>query len=193
MHLEQVTAPTSEPISLAEAKLHCRVDVSDDDTWFTTAIAAARRCAETQCDRCFVTQTWRQTRDGFPSCDARGSIVLAKTPVASVSSVKYIDADGVLQTLDASKYTADTLADPCEIVPAYGESWPSTRAVPNAVTVEYVVGVAAEQVDPRAKMAMLLTVAHWYENRESVLVGTVSKEIELAFRHLAAQMWNGTL
>ena len=28
------------------------------------------------------------------------------------------------------------------------------------------------------KQAMLMTIAHWYEHRESVVVGTITKEIE---------------
>lgn len=33
-------------------------------------------------------------------------------------------------------------------------------------------------VNSAIKQAMLMTIAHWYEHRESVVVGVVSKEIE---------------
>ena len=193
MHLELVTPPATEPLSLAEAKLHCRVDVTDDDAWFTDAIAAARRAAETYADRAFVTQTWRQTWDAFPAACSGAPLLLAKNPLASVTSLKYIDTQGAEQTLDALLYTVDTFAEPARIVPAYGQSWPATRAVPNAVTVQYVAGVADASVDPRVKMAVRMLVAHWYENRETVAVGSITKEIEFSFKNLLAQIWNGAL
>ena len=33
-------------------------------------------------------------------------------------------------------------------------------------------------INSAIKQAMLMTIAHWYEHRESVVVGVVSKEIE---------------
>lgn len=33
-------------------------------------------------------------------------------------------------------------------------------------------------INAAIKQAMLMTIAHWYEHRESVVVGVVSKEIE---------------
>lgn len=208
--LELVTPPATEPVSLAEAKLHCRVDISDDDAWFTAAIAAARSFCETQSGRCFVTQTWRQYFPSFPvvteddwwrgchrtdfPAQGEAAIELAKNPLASVTSITYVSAaDGSTLTLASTEYTADTKANPGVIVPAYGKSWPEARQQRNAVTVEFVTGVAVGSVDPRAKIGILMLVAHWYENRETVLVGTVSKELEMSLKNLMGQLWNGTL
>lgn len=33
-------------------------------------------------------------------------------------------------------------------------------------------------ITPAIKQAMLMTIAHWYEHRESVVIGIVSREIE---------------
>lgn len=210
--LELVTPPASEPVSVAEAKLHCRVDISEDDAWFTTAIVAARAACETQCGRSFVTQTWKQYFSSFPAVadseqewggDCRrvefavqgeAAIELAKTPLASVTSITYLSAvDGSSVTLDPSEYLADIKADPGVIVPAYGKSWPQARQQRNSVVVQFIAGVAAGSVDPRVKQGVLMLVAHWYENRETVLVGTVSKDFEMAMKYLMGQLWNGTL
>ena len=55
MPLQLVTPPAEEPVSLAEARLHLRVDFTDDDALITSLIAAARQAAETLTGRQFVT------------------------------------------------------------------------------------------------------------------------------------------
>jgi hypothetical protein len=67
MNLTLVTPPASEPVSLTDAKLQCRVTISDDDTLITRLIVAARRYCETFLRRQLVTATWQMTLDTFPS------------------------------------------------------------------------------------------------------------------------------
>ena len=199
------TPPATEPVTLAEAKLHCRVDASDDDAWFNTAIAAARSACETQCRRAFITQVWTLYLDRFPGASSGSSwasesptfrdkraIRMPMPPLASVASITYVDVNGATQTLAANKYQVDDKDDPGVIVPAYGESWPDTRDQLNAVAIEFTAGQASN-LDPRVKQGVLMLVAHWYENRETVVVGAMTREIEMAVCYLMGQMWNGTL
>src|SRR3990167_6050746 len=44
--LDLVTAPTSEPLSVADAKAHLNVDFADDDAKIGNYISAARAAAE---------------------------------------------------------------------------------------------------------------------------------------------------
>lgn len=186
MQYELVTAPASEPVSLAEAKLHMRVDIPDDDTQIAALVAAARRRAETITNRSLITQTWRAWLDGFPAdLDRRGqpSIRLGRGPVVSVSSVKYLDTAGVLQTLSPSAYVLDNKAQLGQhtVRPAYGASWPATRDELDSVQVEYVAGFGAANAVPEPiKTAMLQYVAHWYANRETVITGTIVAETPMA-------------
>ena len=53
-------------MSLTEAKLHLRVEVTDDDALITALISAARQYAETLTQRQFVTATWKLVLDSFP-------------------------------------------------------------------------------------------------------------------------------
>jgi hypothetical protein len=46
MAIYQITAPSIEPISLAEARAHCHIDGTDEDTMLAIYIAAAREKAE---------------------------------------------------------------------------------------------------------------------------------------------------
>lgn len=174
MGLTLTAAPTAEPVSLAEAKLHCKVDGTDDDTLLTALIVAARRLAEQQTSRALVTQSWKQTFDAFPVA----AIALERPPLQSVTSVKYHDTDGVQQTLDASAYTVHTSAQLGLVAPVPGTSWPATQARIEAVEVAFVAGYgAAAAVPQEIKQWMLLQIGHWYANRESVNVGNIVNEM----------------
>ena len=156
-----LVAPATEPITLAEVKLNQRVDQADDDAMITSLIVAARRLAEQRTQRQLITAQWRYSVDAWP-----GEIELLYPPLVSVQSVKYIDADGVLQTLSPSLYTTDTASRVGRIVPAFGTYWPTARAVPNAVQVEYTAGYGvAAAVPAEIKQWMHLAIGVWYENR----------------------------
>lgn len=175
MSLFLVTAPAAEPVSVQDAKAQCRVDTSDEDALFATLVIAAREYVETATHRALITQTWDWTLDGFPDW----TLVLPLPPVASVTSITYVDTAGVTQTWAASLYRTDLpagpYASPARVTPAYSESYPSTRAVTNAVTVRFVAGYGtAASVPASLKAAIKLLVAHWYARREPLTNGTVA-------------------
>ena len=177
MPLKRTVPPTTEPVTLAMAKAHLRVDDNEEDPLIAQVIEAAREWCEDFQRRSFCSQTWRLTLDEFPSCDV---IELPRPPLASVSSITYVDSDGATQTLSSGDYTVDTDSEPGRVILGYDESWPSTRDVPNAVTITYVAGYGANDsfVPAKVKQAMLLLIGHWFENREDILTGTISKQIE---------------
>lgn len=180
MALWLVTAPASEPIPTAVAKLHLRVDHTTDDALIDTLCAAAREYVETGTGRKCITQTWDLKLNAFPCND--GSIWLAFPPVTSITSITYVDTNGVTQTLSSGLYTTDlppgTTAPYARIVPAYQQSWPQTREVPNAVVVRYVCGFANAAAVPYSMMAaMKLLIGHWYVNREAGVVGTIAQTL----------------
>ena len=168
MALKLITAPTEEPLTLAEAKLHLRVDGTDEDSLITALIVAAREAAEHETGRAFVTQTLELVLDEFPE-----AFVLRRPPVASVTSVKYLDpATGAELTLDPADTLLDNISEPAYLVPAYGKSWPTARATANAVRVRYVAGYGAAAAVPVAiKQWMKLAIGTMYENRSSVVAG----------------------
>ena len=148
MALFLVTAPASEPITLAETKAHLRVDVDDENDLINTLRTAAREYGETVTHRAFLTQTWDDKRDYFPCSDE--AIWLPRAPLISVTSVTYVDTAGATQTWSASLYTVDAPTGPnarvgC-IVPAYGQVYPATRGVVNAVTIRFVCGYGSTAV-----------------------------------------------
>lgn len=177
MSLVLVTAPTTEPVTLTEAKSHLRVTTTDEDTYITSLIGAARSLAESFLNRALLDQTWDWQLSGFRAC-----LEVPHAPLQSVSYIKYVDGTGVLRTLDPAEYTvADALSTtgPGRIVPAYGKSWPAVRGMPNDVTVRFLAGygAAASSVPQPIKWAVLLILAELYARRESALVGAVINSV----------------
>jgi hypothetical protein len=60
------TPPAAEPVTLAEAKDHCRVTFADDDSLITSYIQAARETVEAFLGRSLVSKGYRQSLDSFP-------------------------------------------------------------------------------------------------------------------------------
>lgn len=164
MYAKLVSGPAIEPVSLAEAKLQCRVDTSDEDARISALIVTARRQAEQATGRAWITQTWDFLADSFPA--GCREIELLRNPVQSVISITYTDADGNSQPLDASAYVFEPSAVPAVLVPAYGSTWPATRCMPGAVRIRCSCGygAAATDVPAEVKQWMLLQIAHWHEN-----------------------------
>ena len=180
MSLKLVTAPTEEPVSLADAKLHLRVDGTTDDTLITALIVAARKWAEEYTGRQFVTATWDWFLDGF--CP---SFSVPLPPLQSVTSIKYLDTTGTEQTLASSTYRVDAVSEPGRIALDYGKSWPSTHPVINAVTVRFVAGYGAAAAVPEPiRQAILILIGELYEQRQESIIGNIQSSVPFGVRAL---------
>lgn len=181
MALKLITAPTTYPVTLAEAKLHARVDLADDDALITALIVAATEMCEQKIGRAIMTQTWQLTLDAFPE-----AFELTRVPVQSIASLTYVDLAGATQTLASNLYSLDS-ADEfglAYVVPAYNGQWPDTRDQINAVKVQYVAGYANAAAVPQSiKQWILLTVATMYSNRETEAYSSraVSTTVQMQF------------
>lgn len=170
----QTTAPTSEPLTIEEAKQHTRVSHSHEDALFTRWISAAREYAETWTGRQFMLATWQLWLPSFwPH-----TLELPHAPLSSISAVRYYDADNAQQTWAASNYAAlapvGPNARPGRLDYVYGITTPETYSREDAVEVEFVAGYANAAAVPSAiKAALLLLVSEMNERREQVVVGTI--------------------
>ena len=174
MSLRISTEPTEEPVTLAEAKLHLRIDEigssSDghpDDSLVSVMTTAARDWAEHFLRRSLVTKTYELTLDEFAD-----EIELPMPPVQSVVSVQYVDEAGDTQTLSSALYSLDKRTEPGYLLPAAGSFWPKTADQVNAVTIRYVAGYSGPAEDPQAyplprslRAGVLLLLHDLYENR----------------------------
>lgn len=161
--LKRITAPTTEPVTTGEAKLHARIDEDTDNAAVAGFIKAARELAETYTRRAFMTQTWQMFLDAVPSGNF---IELPRPPLVSVTHVKtYTDAD-VATTFAASNYFVDTISAPGRIVLRDAASWPDAARVANALEIQYVAGYAdVADVPQTIKQGILALVTWLYEHR----------------------------
>lgn len=180
----RTVAPAAPVITTAEAKAHLRVDGSDEDTLIDVYVAAAADHLDGWTGvlgRALVTQTWRQDFDAFDRC-----MRLPVGPVASVTSVTYLDAAGDSQTVAAPNY--QLLADALGAYVRFSDDYPFPTVADDgpAVSVTYVAGVAAAAVPAALKAALLLLVGHYFANREAVITGTIATALPLAVNSLIA-------
>ena len=167
MTLKLISAPLTEPVTLAEAKAHLRCG-DDEDALIGVLIQAAREQAQHLIGRALITQTWEQALDAFPDAE----IELGMPPVSSISEIVYIDAAGVQQTLSPALYTLDTGIEPGWALPVQGAEWPETLDTASAVRVRFVCGYGAAAAVPAAiKSWMLLRIGTLYKMREEMVVG----------------------
>lgn len=161
MNLTLKVVPATEPVTLAEAKLHCKVDGTDEDTLITALIVAAREQAESRTGRALITQQWELTLDSFPA-----RIALPKPPLVSVQSVKYLDVNGTLQTLVSTEYQVVIERLGGYFLPAYGKAWPACRVQPDSIVVAFTAGYgAAADVPESIKLWMKMAIDTMYKNR----------------------------
>jgi len=179
--LKLITAPTSEPITLIEARAHLRIDATGsplshpEDTKINSLIKAARQHLDGRYGmlaRQLMPATWELILDEFPSNEIR----IPLPPLVSVTSVKYDDIKGVEQTVNVNDYVLDIVSEPGWITPVSTVSWPSTMETLNAVRVRFLAGYAnAASIPETIKEAMLLLIGTWFENRESVSMVNLQK------------------
>lgn len=171
MGYQLITAPTTEPLTLAEAKAHMRVDISDDDTLITSLLAAARQYAEQLTARSFITQQWRFVFDSFYESDT-STIYLEKGPISAIDSITYVDMAGTTQTMASTDYVADLSGPLVRITPRFGKVWPIALPQIGSAAVNFTAGYGAAAAVPEGlKSWIKLRLGALYENREEALTG----------------------
>lgn len=182
MPLNLITAPTVEPVTVDDMKAHIVLPNNDDDDLIFGLITAARVHLENDTRRALVSQTWDYYFDSFP----REEFSLPKTPLQSVTSIKYLDSSGTEQTLSSSYYGVDSYSEPGEVFLKYSYVWPTTYYQENAIYVRFVAGYSAVSAIPEPlKLAIKLLVGHWYENRNAANVVNMS-EIPMGYEALVS-------
>lgn len=182
--LTLVTAPTVEPISVAEAKKQCEIAdaVTHHDSAFGSLITAARQFIERTLNRQLCTATWDLKLDRFP-CGTYDAILVPLAPLVSVTAITYLDSAGTSTTWTSTNYRVSTSREPGRIVPVVGQTYPTTYNTTDAVTVRFVAGYGVASTVPTGiKQAILLLVTHWFENRSPV--GSVGSEIAFSLQAL---------
>ena len=186
----RATGPAVEPLTVAEAKLHLRVDISDDDAYIGTLITAAREWVEAYLDRTLITTQLILRAAEFPTEELelpRPPMVASGTATAVV--ITYTLADTTTATLSTALYRVDRTSTPGNVAPIINGTWPSDVIEDaNAVAVTYWAGYGptSASVPATIRHACLMLIGHWYDRRSAVLTGTISKPLEFAVESLLA-------
>ena len=186
MSIVTITPSVTLPLSLQEVKDHLRLDDSAHDSLLLSLIGSATNHTEMFTRLKWINATFDWSFYGFPSGRVIRLDEQPLAPLVSVTSIKYVDTDGATQTLATSEYVVDIGVKPGEIELAFDKSWPSTRGQRNAVTVRMIVGhgEGPGDVPEDAKAVMKLLIGTWYDNREGVIVGTISSKLPDAVESL---------
>ena len=204
MGLSISTESVQEPVTLEDLTSHVRVASSADYARLTQMGVAAREWCEAYLGQQLATCTYYWTIDRFinlylyqtslwtqqvwPWYFQSQSLVgnrlpntwytlwFPRNPVQSVTEIKYIDLNGVLQTLDSAKYIVDTNSTQGRIAPAFGQYWPVTQMRQDAVQIKFVAGYA--KVPASIRLAICQLTAHFFDQREAV---TFDQPMEVPF------------
>ena len=170
MPLVLSTAPTGDPVSLADIKAHVREDTSDNDAWLTAAIKSAVAYLDGPkgiLNQCIMPQQWQAFYDAFPA----GSLLKINIgPVTALTKFEYQDASGTWTDVLGSTYISKFTDGDLQIALNSGASWPTPKNTVDCVRVTFTAGYAnAASVPADLVMAIKMMVAHWFENRGVIL------------------------
>jgi len=181
---------SSETVLLSEAKAHLNVLDDTDDTYIASLITVARTAAEAHTKLDLVPKTVVWYLNDFPA----GEIELRDhTPLRSVTTIHYLDADGTTAAVSTGDFNYDIYSEPPRIYEGYDDTWPTVYPYMDAVnnvTITYASGYTTATLPPQAKQAILIMVSDMYEHRESVAPGHLARPVEIptAAERLLAQI-----
>ena len=191
-HVSYSTAITDTvlfPSTDLKKQLNLPSTATDDDTWLVDATGAARQLIERMIPGGFAIrlQTKQLVLDKFPTT-GKGEIELPFPPLVSSSSeitISYYNTSN-----GSTDTTSFRLIDPAggynaKLYPAIDEVWPTAKDRQDAVSIQFQCGsTTSSNVSNSIKHAMKLLVTHWYENRPAIIIGTISKEMEMGLQRL---------
>jgi uncharacterized phiE125 gp8 family phage protein len=186
-----ITPPSVEPFTLAEAKLHCRIDTDADNANVTKWIRAARSKVERDTGRALLTQIWDLFLDAFyttpPTPYAAFNwpryqapvITVPYPPLQSVTSVNQTDSAGNETVWNATNYVVDTASEPGRIGLTDTGAWPTGLRVFQPGRIRYVAGYLNPAAIPGDLLEAQALLMGWMsEHREPDVLRRGSSENE---------------
>ena len=187
MSWKVTTQPSSEPITLAEAKNYLKVDEATDDSLIGDLIKGARQEIERSCNIGLLPQTITETFDDWPSVR---SWELSLSPLRTVSAISYLDSAGSVQTWASGNYVVDDYQDPPRVQRSSAGTFPTLYDQINSVSAVYSVGWDDASAMPAPiKRAILMTLADAYENRENY-VKRMPTAVEFILQSSGYRIWH---
>jgi uncharacterized phiE125 gp8 family phage protein len=162
-----LTPPAIEPLTLADAKAHLRVEHNDEDALIGALIKAARVHVEAATRRALITQRWRLVRDVWPN---DGRLTITPAPLQQVVAARVYNGNVGAQALDTAAFIVDRAASVLTLMPGAVIA-PGRSAAGIEIDFDSGYGDAAADVPESLRQAMRLLLTHWYENRGIATAG----------------------
>lgn len=181
MALILTSGPALEPVTVAEAKAHLRVDGSAEDVLINSLILTSRLHIEAALGLALVAQGWTLILDKWPK---DGAVPLPIRPVMAIGGVRVYSIDDVPETVSSSDYILEGKGVPPRLVPKAGWKAPGRKAA--GIEIDFIAGFGALAADvPHPiRHALLLLIAHWYEHRDPLEIGRPEANIPNAVSEL---------
>jgi uncharacterized phiE125 gp8 family phage protein len=174
--------PAVEPVTVADAKAHMRIDGSDDDVLIGSLILTSRLHIEAALALALITQSWMLTLDRWPHA---GQIELPLAPLRSLNEVRIKNTAGDPAVVAEQTYLVDIASRPPRLI------WnncapPLPGLAANGIEIDLTVGFGdtADSVPAPLKHAILMLTAHWYEHRDPQEIGAHGARIPDAVSEL---------
>lgn len=165
--LKLLSPPAVEPISEAEVVAHLRLETSGESALLDRLTAAARLQVESWTGRALITQSWRWSLDQWP-CGRNAVLTIPRPPVQSVDQILLFDALGQSAVWDAQNYDLDAGDDPARLFLRTGCPLPQPGRKVAGIAIDFTCGygIAESDIPAPIRQAILMLIAHYYENRE---------------------------
>ncbi len=182
MALVLTSGPALEPVTVAEAKAHLRIDGTAEDLLLASLILTSRLHIESALGLALITQSWSVMLDHWPD---RADVALPLRPVQAITDVRVLAADGTPVTLLPSSYVFEGRGVPPRLVRT-GDAWPKPGRAASGIEIQLTAGFGslASDVPATIRHALLLLVAHWYEHRDPIEIGLQGTSIPRAVSDL---------
>lgn len=182
MALVLTSPPAIEPVSVAEAKTYCRIEGDAEDVLISSLILTSRLHIEAALGLALITQSWTLLLDRWPSLDG---VPIPLRPVQMVTGVQVLAADGSAMTVSPDDYITGSAASPPRLV-RNGTVWPEPGRAVAGIEIAFTAGYGAAPEDVPAPIcqALLMLVAHWYEHRDPIEIGSGETVIPSAVSEL---------
>lgn len=175
MRLTLLNGPAAEPLTLEEVKAHLRIDGDDEDAVLSSLITTSRLHVEAALGLALIWQNWRWQADCWPP---GGVVDLMTRPLQSVDAIRVSDLEGGTVSVGPEDYWLANGGQSARIMPKSGR-WPEPGPRIGGINIEFTAGYGATAADvpEPIRHALKLLVAHWYEVRSPVNIGSIATRV----------------
>jgi uncharacterized phiE125 gp8 family phage protein len=176
MPLILTAGPAAEPISLEDAKLHARVDGDSEDLLIGSLLLAARLHIERSLDLALISQSWSLYLDHWPGASF---VELPLAPLITVDAIRLYSNTGSSVSIAPGLYVIDAASHRPRIARKDGQGWPVPGRTINGIEIAFTsgYGATADDVPMPIRQAIKMLVAHWYEVRSPVNIGSIATRV----------------